>query len=110
MPRYIDADALICEICLKDCECTPEECGGKPCGEVKRIMDAPTISPDEVRGIGKWIVLEPEIDLRSCSVCEHMVIRADYNYCPNCGAKMIETKTEPTVLPTFDYNEYDVMR
>ena len=52
------------------------------------VETAPTVSPDEVRGVGTWIVLEPEIDLRSCSVCEHMVIRADCNYCPNCGAKM----------------------
>ena len=43
---------------------------------------------DEVRGVGEWIVLEPEIDLRCCSICDHKIIRADCNYCPNCGAKM----------------------
>ena len=73
------------------------DCVELPCGkhwdghtedDVTRLLSLPTVSPDEVRGVGTWIVLEPEIDLRSCSVCEHMVIRADCNYCPNCGAKM----------------------
>ena len=52
------------------------------------LEQLPVTLSSKVRGVGKWIMLEPEIDLRSCSVCEHMVIRADCNYCPNCGAKM----------------------
>ena len=80
MPRYIDADAL------KDVLMEYQIIGIIPLLDF--IDEQPTISPDDVRGVGKWIVLEPEIDLRSCSVCEHMVIRADCNYCPNCGAKM----------------------
>ena len=82
MPRYIDADALKSAL-----ENNPSDFYDYD--ELIPLIDAqPTVSPDEVRGVGKWIVLEPEIDLRSCSVCEHMVIRADCNYCPNCGAKM----------------------
>ena len=37
---------------------------------------------------GRWILLEPEIGLAGCSECEHKIIRAKCNYCPNCGAKM----------------------
>ena len=80
MPRYIDADAL------KDVLMEYQIIGIIPLLDF--IDEQPTISPDDVRGVGKWIVLEPEIDLRICSVCEHMVIRADCNYCPNCGARL----------------------
>lgn len=37
---------------------------------------------------GKWITLEAEIGLYSCSLCGHKILRAECNYCPNCGAKM----------------------
>lgn len=96
MPRYIDADALVREICFHDCECELENCGGSPCDEVKRIMDAPTVSPDEVRGVGKWIRI-PGFHLDheyyparyQCDQCKHFVDSGDdRNYCPHCGAKM----------------------
>lgn len=38
----------------------------------------------------KWISLEPEISLFCCSKCEHKILRAESNYCPNCGRKMKE--------------------
>ena len=37
---------------------------------------------------GEWISLEPEIGLFACSLCDHRILRAECNYCPNCGAKM----------------------
>ena len=37
---------------------------------------------------GKWISLEPEIGLFACSLCDHRILRAECNFCPNCGAKM----------------------
>ena len=90
MPRYIEADALNAAIEeWFDGVCVYDVSPSEAVNDFQSIVDEqPTISPDEIRGVGKWIVLEPEIDLRSCSVCEHMVIRADCNYCPNCGAKM----------------------
>lgn len=38
----------------------------------------------------KWISLEPEIGLFCCSKCEHKILRAESNYCPNCGRIMKE--------------------
>lgn len=52
------------------------------------LKSLPTLSPDDLRPVGKWIALEPEIGLYGCSRCEHMILRAECNYCPNCGAKM----------------------
>ena len=37
---------------------------------------------------GEWISLEPEIGLFACSLCDHRILRAKCNFCPNCGAKM----------------------
>lgn len=37
---------------------------------------------------GEWINLEPEIGLFACSLCDHRILRAECNFCPNCGAKM----------------------
>lgn len=37
---------------------------------------------------GKWVCLEHEIGLYSCSCCSHNILRAKCNFCPHCGAKM----------------------
>lgn len=37
---------------------------------------------------GRWIPLEKEIGLYECSICGHKILRAECNYCPNCGAAM----------------------
>ena len=37
---------------------------------------------------GEWKILEAEIGLYSCSLCEHKILREKCNFCPNCGAKM----------------------
>ena len=87
MPRYIDADALIDFLDVGHLRHPSELCFSE-IDVANLLLHAPTISPDEVRGVGKWIVLEPEIDLRCCSICGHKIIRADCNYCPNCGARM----------------------
>ncbi|MBQ1291647.1 MAG: hypothetical protein IIY28_09920 [Lachnospiraceae bacterium] len=64
----------------------------------KNMVDQmPTVSPDDVRGVGKWTqhVLKNANTPwgYDCSACgEWFVIGDDtaerYNYCPNCGAKM----------------------
>lgn len=105
MPRYIDADAFE-ESCreryCKDCD----NYNGVKCracwvddmlGEVE---DAPTVSPDEVRGAGKWIHFTRKyisgvdgegVPMIRCSVCDYTQFetsRSSTNYCPNCGARM----------------------
>lgn len=72
MPRYIDADALenevhtFCREFIGSCRDFRTKCALYDAmkGVLVRIYDAPTISPDEVRGVGEW------------------------KYCPNCGARM----------------------
>lgn len=109
MPRYIDADAfLLAEI---------ERCGSQPvigtCTMDNeylsiRIAAAPTISPDEVRDVGKWEQKEifgvkettiEQMQSACCSVCgkyhttPYSYYFSKYNYCPNCGAKMSNDPT-----------------
>ena len=47
-----------------------------------------------VKVSGQWIPLEKEIGLYECSICGHKILRAECNYCPNCGAKMDEVGNE----------------
>lgn len=51
------------------------------------INDTPTADVVEVKH-GKWVCLEAEIGYFACSECDHRILRAECNYCPNCGAKM----------------------
>lgn len=59
------------------------------------IESAPTISPDEVRGVGEWrnkVMAVPgghgqTYSRWGCSVCKKK-FKERSNYCPNCGAKM----------------------
>ena len=62
------------------------------------IKELPTVSPDEVRGVGKWDRVETEFGLR-CPKCgklldeyvnggEWVALSEIPNYCPNCGAHM----------------------
>ena len=81
------------------------DCVELPCGkhwdghtedDVTRLLSLPTISPDEVRGKGKWV--DKGVRAWSCSCCgtplNHIRQFASFeknelpNYCPNCGAKM----------------------
>ena len=94
MPRYIDADAfLLAEI---------ERCGSQPvvgtCTMDNeylsiRVADAPTLSPDDVRGVGEWEDANQH-GLCGCSVCKDCYIeqwyikRAKWKFCPNCGVRM----------------------
>ncbi len=104
MPRYIDADALKLpdeyqidpfdepyyrgigngwNVALKECR--------------ERIDSAPTISPDDVRGVGNWIPLdysdEAYGNMYKCAKCGCSEI-GEPNYCPNCGAKMEVTSDD----------------
>ena len=100
MPRYIDADALKDELELADFETDSRMFGGQTVrfeDSVFKIVDsAPTISPDDARGVGKWIRIsgyhldhEYHPARYQCDKCKHFVDSGDdKNYCPNCGAKM----------------------
>lgn len=60
---------------------------------VRILNQFPTISPDEVRGVGKWITDRTwEHDGEPyCSVCDFEQSFArfqKFKFCPNCGARM----------------------
>ena len=57
------------------------------------VCTAPTISPDEVRGVGEWITDRTwEHDGEPyCSVCDFEQSFArfqKFKFCPNCGVRM----------------------
>ena len=60
---------------------------------IDAVIEAPTLSPDDVRGVGKWEDAKQH-GLCRCSVCKDCYIEKDYitqtkwNYCPSCGSKM----------------------
>ena len=57
------------------------------------INEVPSVNPQKPK-IGHWILTDD--DLVYCSECEDSYyqrpIDASWNYCPNCGAKMVEPK------------------
>lgn len=85
--RLIDADALVKELGSKWNVLDDQDFANKAVW--RTIEAAPTVDvPD--RKVGKWMA-EPNCWYR-CSNCgqHYPSIRGymDYNYCPNCGAKM----------------------
>lgn len=63
----------------------------------KTIQDQPTVQPE--RKTGRWIYQEPPegyVGISVCPLCgdEFNIEPKEYNYCPNCGAKMEEGDTE----------------
>ena len=83
MARYIDADAIHYVEIGK----------GVEIALASDIDKIPTISPDDVRGVGEWEDAQQH-GLVRCSVCKDCYIERDYiaqakwRYCPNCGARM----------------------
>ena len=99
MPRYIDADAF-------DADCRKRYCtdcnnyNGVKCRAcwvddmLGEVDDAPTVSPDEVRSVGKWI---DKPYFTECSIC-HAEFDSEVTcseiygwpwlFCPSSGAKM----------------------
>jgi len=89
--RPIDADALKDELELADFETDSRMFGGQTVlfeDSVFKIVDsAPTLSPDEVLGVGEWI--SNHDGSWNCSECGlRVLIYAKGNFCPNCGARM----------------------
>ena len=55
---------------------------------VRILNQFPTISPDEVRGVASWIP-HGDCGVTECSACKWSIEEyVEYNYCPNCGARM----------------------
>ena len=63
------------------------------------IDEQPTVSPDEVRGVGEWKKTDAFPHRVYCSNCFKTIVPNEENafwcegimprnYCPNCGAKM----------------------
>ena len=96
--RTIDADALNAAIeKWFDGVCVYDASPSEATNDFQSIVDEqPTISPDEVRGAGKWI--DKGVRAWSCSCCgtpiNHIRQFASFeknelpNYCPNCGARL----------------------
>lgn len=89
MLRYIDADALKNRL-----EGWPSEFFDYD-ELIPLIDEQPTISPDELRGVGKWAHLGG--DEWCCSECGHVIttegswehpLEVGAKHCENCGAKM----------------------
>ena len=87
--RYIDAEQIVSK--LFSVTITTDLYGqGMSAGidqALRIIKEQPTADVAEVKH-GEWICLEAEIGYFACSECDHRILRAECNYCPNCGAKM----------------------
>ena len=99
MPRYIDADALK----AKYEQMIPEIGDGYHKETLQDVLFeleyAPTVSPDEVRGVGEWIMLENQSKedtdngnyWYTCSHCSAGDLHAkvqEVPFCWKCGARM----------------------
>lgn len=81
MPEYIDRD----HYCKYICRCNGDKCEKTKCP----IFTAPTADVAPVVH-GKWQMGESGC-MYFCSECELWVFpreSREWNYCPNCGAKM----------------------
>ena len=96
--RLIDADALLDFIDVGHLRHPSELCFSE-IDVANMLLHAPTISPDEVRGVGEWLITDAYPHRIYCSVCYKTYLpnadselwsdgRIPRNYCPNCGAKM----------------------
>ena len=67
--------------------------GGVKTSEERNNLKVTPIKAEPVRH-GYWVSLEADIGLFACSNCGHKILRAECNYCPNCGAKMDKKSPE----------------
>lgn len=78
-------------VCWGTKECDECRCGGdeSKCDfypEV-RVKAIPTADVVEVRH-GEWREVNNRYPRYVCTICNHLFNNKNYNYCPNCGAKM----------------------
>lgn len=92
MPRYIDADVILKDMCAW---CTNFEndmpiCEEKECAYTLLVKSAPTADVQEIKH-GHWIEINNEMGMHRCSQCREIVGgQTRSRFCPNCGAKMDE--------------------
>lgn len=99
--RLIDADKFESYI---DCGRLrpPAEVCFSECDVINMIRKQPTIDPEDLRPKGKWNGYNGDKKywqrfdgspiFMSCSNCNNFILNngsAHWNYCPNCGAKMV---------------------
>ena len=91
--RLIDADAAV-DRYYTEWEKVDICDGAQDRDWLKQCIDeAPTIDPEDLRPRGRWIEKPYLIGTtRYCSKCgeNYGMPHGVFNYCPNCGAKMIE--------------------
>jgi hypothetical protein len=78
-----------CRECLHNAVCKYSEnrSNGGYCTRKKCLNFKPK-SDYVKRERGEWISLEPEIGLFKCSLCDHIIVHGECNFCPNCGSDM----------------------
>jgi hypothetical protein len=97
--RLIDADALVEKSFCTAPATMDNPYGGDSVVLVEDIENAPTIDPESLRPQGEWVKSEDDycgLNIIKCSLCrEEWCFEVDddvetlnYQYCPNCGAKM----------------------
>ena len=96
MARLIDADALLEAMQYRLPQNDAVSNLINDCVEISRrqVMIAPTMEAVEVKH-GRWEVYQiPPI--MCCSECDWATdLQSDFNYCPNCGAKMDGERMRP---------------
>ncbi len=91
--RLIDADVLIKDITENVIEVSGDSGLAEEAVKcyqaviLKYIDTMPTINPEDCRPQGRWRKRKNE---RACSNCKFIYYsnNDEWNYCPNCGAKM----------------------
>ena len=88
--RMIDGDALRRKVAdiLRRYD-TPETFGEELAvySVFDEVISSPAVDPESLRPKGRWRKCGNE---KKCSVCKFIYYsnKDDFNYCPNCGAKM----------------------
>lgn len=89
--RPIDAKAAVAALRIYEdwrCPATSSAIGAIQEAISIIVHEVPTLDLDDLRPKGRWVCLEPEIGCFACSECDHRILRAKCNFCPNCGADM----------------------
>jgi len=98
MPRYIDAEKIPYSFNVVP-NADPRKSYFKATADKRDIDKLPTLSPDDVRGVGEWIMLENQSKedtdngnyWYTCSHCSAGDLHAkvqEVPFCWKCGARM----------------------
>ena len=82
MARYIDADKFAEAIC--NFPAIDEHSAN---AVISLLHRHPTADVVEVKH-GEWVKSNPHNRFMDCSACGFFQDHTEFNYCPNCGAKM----------------------